>query len=356
MRIRIGRRRHADDAVHTAAAALAGVRDAQATGCLTISHRPSGSTARVFALDGAVYAVALEHYEFPVALRLGSSALLDEPAIAAIAATTPVEHPDFGRIAVATGKVDVADLGRLHQELVLAGAGAVLALDDAEATFEPGIVTGDFCTVPISVDALLEMVELRHERLCAGWQTVSGDRDPAHCIVAATGTAPAGEAFAPELTAMLAALDGARTVDQAAAACGFTRAEAVHLVSTLVALGHAEACEGSGSPDRGLDVPEAFGRTCVADEPLPALDSVRPVQSEAEPEADAVPAPCDAVDLAAQELTALVIDGTVLLHPAMDSDGEIDLLRHELAEAEDRAAGIRTRLQQALERCDVHVH
>ncbi|MDD2857411.1 MAG: hypothetical protein PHU75_01930 [Candidatus Nanopelagicales bacterium] len=354
MRIRIGRRRPTSDAALAVpvAVALERLRDTQASGCLTVSHGPSGSNARVFVLAGAVYAVALEHYDFPIALRLCSSALLDEDACAAIAMTIPREHPDFGRVAVSTGRLDVADLGRLHQELVLAAAGAVLAVDFAVTYFEPDIVTGDFCTMPIGVDALVEMVSLRRERQAAGWQVVTADADPSDCIVAATGRALPDDACAPELTAMLGALDGVRTVDQAAAACGFTRAEAVHLACALVAGGHASVSEGVGEPSRGLDVPEAFGRPVTVDEPAHA-----PALELGEPDAPDEPtAQCAVVDLDAQALTALVIDGTVVLHPAVDIDGEIELLRRELADAEEQASVIRARLQQALERHDVHVH
>lgn len=377
MRVRIGRRGRATgtDAV-SVVTVLAGLRASASTGCLTVLHGPSGQTARLFLLDGAVYAASVEHYDFPVGRRLLAGGLLDEAQVAAIEATTPPVHPDFGRVAVARGWTGVEDIGRLHREFVLACAGAVLAATEVTCSFEPGIVSSDFCTLPIDVEALEATALLRAERRDAVWEAVAPGLDPGVCIVERRLDAAVVAGGAPELAAMLASLDGERTVDQSAAHCGFSRAEAVHLIGALIAQGQAVVSARAGGTSPCLDVPEAFGRLlpepCIAaaaDEARApdaivgdaAEDAVQDaVDDTAEAHVEAVGEDVDALLPDQPSCTVVPIDARELVdhersHEA-DIQDRIDDLRRELRAAEERAEAIRDRLHLALAERDVHVH
>lgn len=373
MRVRIGRRGRATgtDAV-SVVTVLRGLRDSASTGCLTVLHGPSGQTARMFLVDGEVYAASVEHYDFPVGRRLLAGGLLDDAQVAAIEVTTPLVHPDFGRVAVARGWTSLEDIGRLHREFVLACAGAVLAAPEVTCSFEPGIVSSDFCTLPIDVDALAATALVRAERRDLVWDAVATGLDPAVCIVERRNDAPTVAGGAPELAAMLASLDGERTVDQSAAHCGFSRAEAVHLIGALVTQGQAAVSARAGEPSPWLDVPEAFGRL-LPDVVIPAAVDVERapdgIVDEAAEDARADAAD-DAAEVAVEDVDALLpaepacrvvpIDARALVDhgPSREAgiQDRIDHLRRELRAAEARAEAIRDRLHLALAERDVHVH
>ncbi|MHB1067659.1 MAG: hypothetical protein ACYC2Z_09595 [Candidatus Nanopelagicales bacterium] len=252
------------------------------TGSIDVTDRATRGTARLFLYEGGLYAVELPGYAPPVLARLGvSDAAAAEAAIAA-------------------GAVSIEALAGIHQEFVIAGLGAVLALPRARTHLRKAETTARFCTLPLPVGSLLHLVRMRADRLAGTWGMLAPNANPATTVArrgpAAGSVTPAGEAVM-----LLEAVDGIRTVDGAAAAAGFTRAEAVHLASALVHSGHlALADEPVAGPAGGpLLVPEEFG-TRVPDPvvlPVAAARSAGPSRSPAAaalaPARPAWPAPVD---------------------------------------------------------------
>ncbi|MDO8308332.1 MAG: hypothetical protein Q7V58_08250 [Actinomycetota bacterium] len=212
------------------------------TGSIDVTDRLTRGTARLFMYEGGLYAVELPGYVPPVAARLGVS---DAPAAEA---------------AVAAGAVSIGALAAIHQEFVIASLGAVLALPRARTHLRKGQTSARFCTLPLPVDPLFDLVRMRADRLAGTWAMLATDANPATTVAlrgpVAGSVVPRGEAFT-----LLEAVDGIRTLDGLAAAAGFTRAEAVHLASVLVDSGHVVlADEHLAGPTGGpLLVPEEFG-------------------------------------------------------------------------------------------------
>ncbi|MHB8796793.1 MAG: hypothetical protein ACYC90_15225 [Candidatus Nanopelagicales bacterium] len=304
------------------------------TGSIDVTDPATRGTARLFLYEGGLYAVELPGYAPPVLARLGVS---DAPAAEA---------------AIAAGAVSIEALAGIHQEFVIAGLGAVLALPRARTHLRKAETTARFCTLPLPVGSLLHLVRMRADRLAGTWGMLAPNANPATTVArrgpAAGSVAPAGEAVM-----LLEAVDGIRTVDGVAAAAGFTRAEAVHLASALVHSGHlALADEPVAGPAGGpLLVPEEFG-TRVPDPvvlPVPAARSAGPSRSPAVPAPPAWPAPVEGLvdDLSErQDLADLdPVDAARAAVIALVEELQ-DALRTEQA-AVQRAAEVSRRLRDA---------
>lgn len=242
--------------------ALSGAGAKGSTGALEVTDRGHGGTARIFLFEGGLYAVELTGYRPPVVNRLRSGGRIDAQAQSRLIDMVGSGEDSLGGVtAVAEGWIPAEVLGSLHQEYVLAGLGAVLALPKAHVKFRGGVVTGQYCTVPLRVDPLFATVRMRAERLLRTWAVLEDLADPATSVLSATGQRPPEALITAEFEALTAACDGQRGLDSVAHTVGFTRAEAVHVAVVLVQAGvlaldgRREPTPGSG----GILVPEAFG-------------------------------------------------------------------------------------------------
>lgn len=224
------------------------------TGMLEVVDHDHGLTARLYLFGGGIYSVRLEGYPGDPRARHLAAGVLASAGDRAMPGATERDMVEQGLLAV-------DDVGRVHQELLLASAGAVVRAHLGPVSARAGEVTDELCTVPLPVDDVLAAVELRATRQAATWSVVSTGASPSSAVLEAVSGVQAPHA-PPELGALLDALDGRRTLDEAAGTLGLTRAEAVHLAATLVAAGAARV-RGSSSPGASttLRVPEEFGTT-----------------------------------------------------------------------------------------------
>lgn len=233
------------------------------TGALVVTDHATGQAARLFLFEGGLYAVELEQFAPDVAARLRASGVstphLDESA-----------NMRAGAELLRGGRIDLEHVRRVHQEFVLAQAGAVLLLRKARSEFASDAVTDLVCTLPIPVDDVVEAVRMRQERLDDDWSAIASDAQVQALRLADGGAqglalAPTGAALAvgrqlPEFAAFLGQCNGRQSIDEVARACGFTRAEAVHLARVLIADGVVAAIRppSTVATRSGLAVPEAF--------------------------------------------------------------------------------------------------
>jgi hypothetical protein len=253
------------------------------TGALEVAVRATTGTARLYFYEGGLYSVWLEGYQPPVLERLLASGAVSAERAHALRGEAGRPSTALGLLAVEHGWLPVETLATVHQEFLLASLGAVLACEKAKAHLRKDLVTGDCCTLPLPVESLLEAVRVRGQRLGATWPALSPVGTPATARLLPTGVAVPAQMALPEFTALRAAVDGDRTLDQVAAVGGFTRAEAVHLAGLLAAAG-VISVDTHGPPARAADrllVPEAFGVEPVV---VPEPAAIPPVP-------DPVPAP-----------------------------------------------------------------
>ncbi|MDP1876758.1 MAG: hypothetical protein Q8M17_04260 [Actinomycetota bacterium] len=352
-------RKHADESLRPLDAvplnsgivdALSGAGAQGSTGVLEVTDRGHGGTARVFLFEGGLYAVDLAGYRPPILNRLRSGGRIDARAqVRLLDVVGPDQDQVGGATAVAEGWIPVEALGSLHQEYVLASLGAVLALPRARVKFQAGVVTDEFCTVPLRVDPLFDAVRLRAERLVSTWAVLEDLTDPATSVLAATGQRVPEGLSSPEFASFTAACDGQRGLDSVAHAVGFTRAEAVHVAVLLVQAGVLTLHGGSEpSPSsEGIRVPEAFG-TCApgaagdsrVTAPVLPTPSSHPgdgpsVEPEEEPRPEPAAAASDVRRARRAQLVADLTDAVAQAEAVRDeAQSHVDELRARLTAAE----------------------
>ena len=225
------------------------------TGALELNERPHHGHARLYLFEGGLYSFGMDGLDLDVIARLVSSGALSADAAADLSGE---RRPEVA--AVRRGLVSLDALATVHQEYLLAAAGAVLGSQTARPRRRPGETTDTLCTLPLSVADVLAAVEVRRDRLVGTWPVVSSRLTPSTAVLRTTATSAAMPSALPELSHLAGAFDGQRSLDAVASSLGLTRAEAVHLAGALVASGHAIVLENAAAvePDRLL-VPEAFG-------------------------------------------------------------------------------------------------
>lgn len=238
-----------------------------ATGRLTV-RGAAGSRAHIYAFEGELYAVELEGYQPPVDRRLHSGAHLDRGQLEELDLGEPGSPAQRARTAATRGWLSIEDLGLVHHEFVLAAFGALLQTQVTSTSFTEGVATGEVCAVPVPIDVLREATALRQTRMAEDWLHVSDVQPAEECILRATSDQLPDDCLLPEFIALYRELDGATSLAQVAYNCGYTLAEAVHLVSAL-RMRNLLTAEGSTVAPEGLLVPEAFPRFsgAFADDP-----------------------------------------------------------------------------------------
>lgn len=334
--------------------------DKRQTGAVVVTDQPTGQHARLFCFEGGLYAAQLTGYPTPVLARLTAAGSLDPVHVRQIESIDPAgEHA--GSIAIDQGWADPIAIGTTHQEFLLAALGAVLMTPSTKVRMESGETTALACTTPVPIADALASTAVRRDRLASDWAelmlVVSGDAlgiveaEPATLVLGLTGGSLPTNLTLPEFTAVLAACDGQRSIDEVAWECGFTRAEAVHLVRILVARGVLAAVSNAGvvTEPWHLRVPEEFPVRVAAAPPAPLPEMV-PAE---EPEVLDVPEPVSVVEtfVVAEPVVEppLLVEEPVepAVEPSPKSAFDIAALRAELASAERWVDEIRRRLAQA---------
>jgi hypothetical protein len=272
----VGRRRARADVTENPDVVEALTRAAAAalTGVVEVSDRTHKAEARIYLYEGGVYAVDLDGYLAPVATRLDAAGRFDglRPDDRAVLAALPDPDATAGAVAVERGWLPADALAQVHQEFVLACAGAALNLPRARTRVRAGETTDRVCTLPLPVASLIETVRLRTRRLEDTWAMIDTGHGPGRGVLRRTDVPLQGAFSIGEVGHLAAELDGERPLDDAAAVLGLTRAEAVYLASLLLNAGIAAVQpDAEPSPATGpLLVPEEFGARSAAR--LPAQD------------------------------------------------------------------------------------
>lgn len=241
---------------------LSDMSKASFTGSVRLNGEDSEILGEVFLFEGRIYAATIARYQPDVLARCVSAGYFSEEEggslqlrLNGVASVAPEM--------VATGLIDLDSLAAVHQEFVLASVGALVLVPGASIERRPNQVTSSICTLPLALDDLIAMVELRYRRLAqtAAELTRLSQREdlcgscehPGSLVLSVVAVLPdSGQEFVrttiPEVAATLARLDGLRSLDEIAKDCGFTRAEVVHIAQSLMEhdLVNIESCGGDG--------------------------------------------------------------------------------------------------------------
>ncbi|MEL0282544.1 MAG: hypothetical protein VXA76_08500 [Actinomycetota bacterium] len=268
--------------VHTA---LTKAAKSSWSGSVEIVDRAHGCTAHVYFHDGGVYSVQADGFRANIAARLVTAGVIT-PAQADHART--VESP--ATWLVENGLVDVDSVGALHQEYLLAALGAVMELPKVKVKTHKGQTTATLCTMPLSMQALADTLDLRHSRYVSTAAMLHPEGNPGSLVLEDAGADLPAEVNIPEIRVFRGKVAPGRTIDDIAGASGLTRAEAVHLAWLLVStgvvsvLGHGTA----GVDPHQWTVPEEFGSRAL--EPMPERKPVAAPVAAPAPVAAAEPA------------------------------------------------------------------
>lgn len=242
------------------------------TGALTVSTRAGREVASVYLFQGDLYSVRLRDHQPDIRSRLGAAGIIDAHRGRQFdAAVASGSHDDaVGRYAVEHTWLSVERLAEIHAEYLLAGMSGVLGVDRMTILAKPGVVTNERCSLPLLIADVLATIEMRGNRSRFVWSVVAADGRPRETVLTRRDAAFTGRSehgispfVAPELAAFATEIDGARSVDEVANACGFTRAEAEFLAAALVNDGLAEVAGVKDLPDDVCLVPEDAARAAV---------------------------------------------------------------------------------------------
>ena len=265
------------------------------SGSLEIVDRTHGCTAHVYFHEGGVYSVQVDGYRANIAARLVTAGVI-----------TPVQA-DHARTVEATttwlvenGLVDVDSIGALHQEYLLATLAAVMELPKVKIKMHQGATTSALCTMPLSVEALSETLDLRHSRYMETSEMLSPEGNPGTLVLEDAGAELPSDVNIPEIRVFRGKVAPGRTIDDIAGASGLTRAEAVHLAWMLVSAGVVGVLgHGTGGVDpHQWTVPEQFGSRALEAAPeLKPVVAAAPTPAPSAPDAPTfapIPAPVPA--------------------------------------------------------------
>jgi len=255
------------------------------SGSVEIVDRVHGCTAHVYFHEGGVYSVQADGFRANIAARLVTAGVIT-PAQADHARTA--DSP--ATWLVENGLVDVDSVGALHQEYLLGALGAVMELPKVKVKTHKGQTTATLCTMPLSMQALAQTLDLRRSRYVSTAAMLHPEGNPGSLVLEDAGADLPDEVNIPEIRVFRGKVAPGRTIDDVAGASGLTRAEAVHLAWLLVStgvvsvLGHGTA----GVDPHQWTVPEEFGSRAL--EPMPER---KPVEV---PVAAPAPAPVAAAE------------------------------------------------------------
>lgn len=313
------------------------------TGAVEVLDRGTRNRARIFLYDGGLYAIDLEGYPRSVFGRLRTSGAFASRTATELTALAGLDVPDPAVIthAVDAGWVSIDELANVHQELLLASLGAVLALAKVKMRPRKGQTSAEFCTLPLPVDPLFDTVRMRSDRLQGTWAMLAPAVAPGQAVLSRTLVPLDRTALTPEVLALAGAVDGECSLDAIAHVLGLTRAEVVHVASALIRSGMARVevdVPEAPEPDYYL-VPEAFGShrvVPVVPERVPALK-----QAPAKPAEPVVPAPAPVLAVVPPAIAPPTLPTTLPLRPV----GEVEERERGLDSARADVARLHTELQ-----------
>ena len=243
-------------------------RDLSFTGALRIVSHGDSSLGDLYFFEGRIYAAAIDGFEPGVLARLMSSELItlgDSAEILELEARLN----SLSVAVVESGLVSVDQLAAVHQEFVVASVGSLLLLHQAEVVPDSGRITSSVCTLPLDLNQILGMIEVRYRRMAQDAAALSHETPQEHVSVAcdhpgsvvldrnevlSAAQVSRTDSAIPEILAMLNGADGVRSLDELAGHCGFTRAEAVHIARSLASQGLVTVVSCSNDDDHSAEV------------------------------------------------------------------------------------------------------
>lgn len=242
---------------------LSGSAKKKFTGAVIVNSKDTSLTGRVYFYEGNIYAVQVDGFYPRIVARMAASGNID---------LNREEHlrqhfggnildPEIGAYAVQQGWLAVDELSALHQEYLLASLGALVSLPRIQSKRHKSETTNFFCTVPLPWEKVEDTLKMRATRFASTWTPMSKSNNPSAVFPQIVNPATLANLTAFEVRTLGAAIDGQTSVDEIAWRCGFTRAEAVHLLAMMAAEGAVTLSEGP-SPlvdVNNLFVPEAAG-------------------------------------------------------------------------------------------------
>ncbi len=264
----LGKKDRADDGDSAASAKnvsnrLRTLEERGFTGAVEISVKGSNATAQIYFYEGGVYATHLGGYGPVVMDRLRTDGVVDASRWSELAQIFGAHqaHGRVGPTAVEQEWMTVDELVNLHQELLIACLGAVIAVPKARIDRETSATTSDYCSLPQDIPRLLRLVQGRQQRIARAWEAIEARCEPGELVLRRGSAAMPSNLDRDEFRALLELVDGVRSADEIAHALGLTRADVIRAASLLVLAGTVEVDhDRRATPPRDrLLVPEAWG-------------------------------------------------------------------------------------------------
>jgi hypothetical protein len=243
--------------------ALVSAAERKWTGAILARDKKTGLEASVYVYVGGIYSVELDDYQPGFVSRLIAAGHIDAARLASVRPSLDRESADLmvGRIVVDCGWISVDSLAEYHREYLLAALGAVLNCRSLKVRESKNEITSRWCILPTRIEELVAETEIRKIQLDRASEALAGEGHAGSCVLRPMGSAAPVSNGSSELDAFMRATDGVRSVDEIAAMCGFTRAEAVFHASVLTTAGVVVLAAMPEPPmeARVLRVPEEFG-------------------------------------------------------------------------------------------------
>ena len=243
--------------------ALVSAAERKWTGAVIARDKKTGLESSIHVYLGGVYSVELDDYQPGFVSRLIAAGHIDAARLASVRPSLDRDLADLmvGRIVVDCGWISVDRLADYHREYLLAALGAVLDCRSLRLREAKNEITSRWCILPTRIEELVAETEIRKIQLNRASAALAREGHAGSCVLRPMGSAASVSNGSPELDAFMRATDGVRSVDEVAAMCGFTRAEAVFHASVLTTAGVVVLSAMPEPPNeaRALRVPEEFG-------------------------------------------------------------------------------------------------
>lgn len=232
------------------------------TGRLRVSTLTGHGVGELYLFEGDVYSVQLRDHRPRLFARLVAAGIIDGDREGEIDVFVAPEARDaaVGRFAVEHEWMPIERLAEFHSEYLLAGLGGMRSLVGVKVVAEANVTTNVRCALPSPAADIIASIDLRMERSREVWSRVGAATGPRETVLSWCGDRTMAPFVAPELAAFAAEVDAARSVDEIADDCGFTRAEAEFLTAALVKDGIVEVSGSKTMPVGACLVPEDAGR------------------------------------------------------------------------------------------------
>ena len=247
--------------------ALVSAAERKWTGAVLARDKRTGLEASIHVYGGGVYSIELDDYQPGFVSRLIAAGHIDAARLATVRPSLDRDSADLmvGRIVVDCGWISVDRLAEYHREYLLAALGAVLKCRSLRVRESKNEITSRWCILPTRIEELVAETDIRRIQFDRASAALAGEGHAGSCVLRPMGSVAWVSNGSPELDAFMRATDGVRSVDEVAAMCGFTRAEAVFHASVLTTAGVVVLASMPEPPKeaRNLRVPEEFGNLTI---------------------------------------------------------------------------------------------